>query len=145
MTDNQNMTNTNKTESDTVNPHLVPAEYTELACLIGFVLRVAERSENASMIALCDRAQTGHPTAIAKICWMAASLTNRCVAPVYTADSLTYEDILGALESGLITDANAYEASAKNARPDARQKVADALNASLPAGASRKTSPERAP
>lgn len=60
-----------------INPHEVPAEYTELACLIGFVKRYAERVNNANVVALCERAQNGNPTAIANVCRKASLMMAR--------------------------------------------------------------------
>lgn len=76
-------------------------------------------------------------------------MTNTNTAPVYTADNLTNDDINGAYSAGLVSDelfeqalgiTRAFRALATDEQiVEARTQIAAALNASLPAGASRKT------
>jgi len=57
-----------------INPHCVPEEYTEVACLLGFVQRLAERMDKPRIVEICRLAHRGHPTAISEILEMAAAL-----------------------------------------------------------------------
>lgn len=57
--------------------------------------------------------------------------------PTYTAENLTDDDIRGAWRAGLVP--GYVSNSALNGAPHHRREVADALNASLPAGARVKT------
>lgn len=50
--------------SDVFNPHQIPAEYTEVACLLGFIRRYAERNDLNRITQLCDAAHIGDPIAL---------------------------------------------------------------------------------
>lgn len=57
-----------------MNPHIVDDEYTEVACLIGFVRRLAQRCGNVQFVATCDGAALGRPDAHAALLEVAGPL-----------------------------------------------------------------------